>query len=310
MKKKKIFMAFAMLLLTGAALSTASYAWFTANTKLELGELDVKVEATNGIQVSVDATNWKANLTTNEIRNAVYSGSANQFPATLSPVSTIGSTTAGIFDIYLGELTEAGTINLTKQTDAQGTTGKYMAFDLFVQATETKEIELLSTSSVTAKAVSGEETVVDKGLKKSVRVGFINKGVDATNTASLAYALNSTVSQTIWEPNADQHTDNAIGATSYENGDIVPAAAFLGAKSSGTGVVISNAVNFGTLSATLIQSNANQAVGFPNTTVFTVNPGINKVRVYVWIEGQDIDCENSASLGTGIGVKLSLNAKA
>jgi hypothetical protein len=31
-------------------------------------------------------------------------------------------------------------------------------------------------------------------------------------------------------------------------------------------------------------------------TAFTLNPGyITKMRIYMWIEGQDVDCENSAS---------------
>src|SRR5574344_2323578 len=100
MKKKNILIAFAMLLLTGVALSTATYAWFTANTKLELGQIDVKVSATNGILMSTDAINWKSVLTTEELKAATYTGSTNQFPTTLEPVSTIGSQTAGIFDMY------------------------------------------------------------------------------------------------------------------------------------------------------------------------------------------------------------------
>jgi hypothetical protein len=31
--------------------------------------------------------------------------------------------------------------------------------------------------------------------------------------------------------------------------------------------------------------------------IFTAGAGITKVRVFIWIEGQDIDNENSASLG-------------
>ena len=29
--------------------------------------------------------------------------------------------------------------------------------------------------------------------------------------------------------------------------------------------------------------------------VFTLQPGITKVRVYMWVEGQDVDCEDHAS---------------
>ena len=42
------------------------------------------------------------------------------------------------------------------------------------------------------------------------------------------------------------------------------------------------------------------ASGIPSTqylNVFTLQPGITKIRVYMWVEGQDVDCENNASGG-------------
>jgi hypothetical protein len=41
--------------------------------------------------------------------------------------------------------------------------------------------------------------------------------------------------------------------------------------------------------------------------MFTLASGITKFRVYMWVEGQDVDCENSASgayLTYKIGLKL------
>ena len=37
--------------------------------------------------------------------------------------------------------------------------------------------------------------------------------------------------------------------------------------------------------------------------IFALTAGITKVRVYMWIEGQDVDCENTAS-GTDISYNL------
>lgn len=34
-----------------------------------------------------------------------------------------------------------------------------------------------------------------------------------------------------------------------------------------------------------------------NTELFQLSGGITKVRVYLWVEGQDVDCENNASVG-------------
>ena len=34
-----------------------------------------------------------------------------------------------------------------------------------------------------------------------------------------------------------------------------------------------------------------------NISAFELQEGISKVRVYLWVEGQDVDCENNASIG-------------
>ena len=271
MKKKNILIAFLMLLLTGVALSTASYAWFTANTSIQLGRIDVQVQATNGIQVSTDATNWKGTLTTDELRNAYYSGGGNtsvtQFPDVdndnyLQPVSTAGTITSGKFNMFYGQLQTDGSITLTTATETSGTcniteattseactaasgtwvaainkctvasvhtketcttTGTawaenpsayFIAFDLFIQSSGAANLEigLLPTSTVAIN------TGTDAGLKSSIRVGFINLGVDNTFTQNTSYALNTATEYSIWEPNAEIHTPKAISQGTAVNG--------------------------------------------------------------------------------------------
>ena len=34
-----------------------------------------------------------------------------------------------------------------------------------------------------------------------------------------------------------------------------------------------------------------------NEQILTLNSGITKLRIYMWIEGQDVDCEDNASYG-------------
>ena len=48
------------------------------------------------------------------------------------------------------------------------------------------------------------------------------------------------------------------------------------------------------------------AYGFSsNTKVWDFKAGITKMRVYVWLEGQDVDCENGASSGN-LEIKFQL----
>ena len=34
-----------------------------------------------------------------------------------------------------------------------------------------------------------------------------------------------------------------------------------------------------------------------SVSIFGLKSGITKVRVYIWLEGQDVDCENNSSVG-------------
>lgn len=309
MKNKKVFLAFIMLLITGIALTTASYAWFSASTQAVLGDIDVNVTASNGIQISMDAENWKGTLTTEDIKGAAYSNNTNQIPTTLTPVSTIGSQSIGKFQMFDGIIDESGAKPLltTSAADAEKSTtteGHYIAFDLFVKSAADRDIALNTGSSVVAtNAAEPEKNAVDAGLMYSARVAFFNQGTDGTNTpsAAIAKATGTSASQVIWEPNANEHTvyaTNSLGASGIMS--------YYGVKAAADNIDISAvSSNSNFAEVTTVTSNVGEV---PTATMFSVKPGITKVRVYIWIEGQDIDCENNASTGTGIKTTIKLKA--
>ena len=150
-KRRKIFLAFIMILFTGIILTASTYAWFTANHTVKVESIDVNVTATNGLQISTDATNWKAVVTKDDITGASWTGVKNQVPsANLNPVSTAGTIdpATGYMNMYLGTIsTNAGTganqLTATKETDKNGQIGNYVAFDLFFQINEAKQIYLI-----------------------------------------------------------------------------------------------------------------------------------------------------------------------
>ena len=53
--RKKVLTAFLMLIVTAVSLTTASYAWFTENTTVSVEDIEVTVDASNGIKISTDA---------------------------------------------------------------------------------------------------------------------------------------------------------------------------------------------------------------------------------------------------------------
>lgn len=306
MKKRRILLALIMLIISGVSLTTATYAWFTANRKVSVEEIDVKAQASGGIQISADAENWSNEVTIEQLKGI----ETNFIPTSaLKPVTTIGvNGTNGKFKFFTGLLHDNGSdVKLTEVADSEG---YYVAFDLYFYSAQAQNIKFNDATNIIAKNVGGTGAATDAGLKKSIRVGFLVQGNDSTATPGTAKGLNggTVATQQIWEPNADVHTDYAstmLGAASgvneYYGGKAATAASGDNEYVSGT-----NESNFEKITSTthhLLTST--EADKYPSGQIFSFNAGITKVRVYVWIEGQDIDCEDTASLGTGVGVTLS-----
>ena len=299
MKKRRILLALIMLIISGVSLTTATYAWFTANRKVSVEEIDVKAQASGGIQISADAINWSNEVNLDQLKAV----DTNVIPTTaLKPVTTIGvNGETGKFKFFVGELNEAGDkVTLTETNDADN---NYVAFDLYFYSATPQKIKFNDATNIIAKNVGGTDAAVDKGLKKSIRVGLLVQGNDATATPDTATALaNGTIAnQQIWEPNADTHTDyakNMLGASGIMT--------YMGGTAAGSDVATNAETNFATVTAaTHHLLTSTEAAKYPTGQIFDFQAGITKVRVYAWIEGQDIDCEDTASLGTGVGITLS-----
>ena len=67
-KRRRILIAFIMVLFTGIILTASTYAWFTANKTVAVSTLNVNIEAKNGIQISADGTKWNSLPTKNKIK--------------------------------------------------------------------------------------------------------------------------------------------------------------------------------------------------------------------------------------------------
>ena len=75
-----------------------------------------------------------------------------------------------------------------------------------------------------------------------------------------------------------------------------------GTASTTNGVYSSTGILLSTPSTMAAQNTTN---GIPFYKIFRLKAGITKMRIYMWVEGQDLDCENNAS-GTDITFHLEL----
>ena len=314
-KKRKRHLMFLLLLLfgTGVMLTTSTYAWFTSNETVAVNTITVNIAAQNGIQVSVDGTNWKSIIQTTDIKtaNATYTGAKNQLPASLEPVSsalTVGAD--GLMEMFYGQVAANATgdwyLTAEKSTETHGTDGKFIAFDLFIKSDTSTNLYMTPSSAVTASDAN------DTGIKNASRVAFVMLGnTTLDDEVADIQALGTTGAEGspvyLWEPNYDVHTANAIShardtyglpITPGPNAERVNYDGVLAPIAADTVLVgQANATKHNTLFKAVTSNYKTKAANADYTQIFGLTAGVTKVRIYMWVEGQDVDCENTASGG-------------
>ena len=319
--KRRLFILALALLFTAALFTTSTYAWFTANKTVKIEQLKVNVEAQNGIQISADGTNWKTLIQTQDFKNVrttTYQSVVNQIPTSMSPVSTIGTVDDnGQMEMFYGTVgsdTNGNSIlTAAKETDQDADSGKYIAVDVFFKVDGEEDVYITSASGVNAYAATG--TPLDKGIKNAARIAFVNLGHtnsgDTTgNIQGLGIGAGLTRSTTIWEPNYNTHTDSAVGQARDVYGATVTAddqneaLAYSGVKAAITAddhvlLNVTSPTQYTTRNAdffSTVNPQLKTVTDFSEQFLaFHLQAGITKFRIYMWVEGQDVDCENNAS---------------
>lgn len=309
-KKLNLRSSLLVLLLIAILLIASTYAWFTANTVVTISTLNVHVEAKGGLQISADGINWKTVLSNDDIapdKLTTYAANVNQIPEILEPVSTTGNVTDGKMDMFYGVVTAATvasdgiklgdfTLTTSKENDTQGTTGKYIVFDAFLKVDKEQTLSLTKNSGVKADTASD-----DRGLKNAARVAFV-PSTDVAADGDATTVIQGLVpggTAYIWEPNYNVHTAAAVSAASSIYGQKTATTdenplPYYGVKAATTKPVPLNSkdtASFDEVTPSIQTKEANDET----KTVCNLSKGITKVRIYMWVEGQDVDCENNAS---------------
>lgn len=308
-KKKRRKFLMLPLFFSLILLITTTYAWFSANRVVSVEALDVHVQADGGVEVSTDAINWKQVITTQDIMDASknYGGAVNQIPYRVYPVSSGGTITNGYLNLYKGDATNSGSTdfilvaNKSEETSSFGedSEGTFIVFDLFFKLNESKSLYLSSNSSV---EYTGDRT---SGIENATRVAFLNEG--SSSTSASAQSLKGANKAVIWEPNYDVHTEYGVShakdtygiSTSQTGGSLIPYDGVISDISTSANVLVGSAKasNYPNYFRSVSVDAYTPKNNNKNSEILTLSPSITKVRIYMWIEGQDVDCENNASYG-------------
>lgn len=312
-KKKRVRILYLLLLilLSGIMLTTSTYAWFTVNRIVYVDTLNVKIEAQGGIEISVDGSDWKSMINSDDLNSvsATYPSSVNQLPLKMEPVSTGGEVENGRLKMFYGIATSnsSGEYVLSSVRDVESANnedGKFIAMDIFLKVDNGGKLYLTSDSGAT---YNGDRT---PGIENAIRFAFLVEGTVPTGTnVGTIQALNGALESDvyIWEVNYDVHSDTAIRNAEDVYGIRVGNSGnnrivYDGVRSD---IDIQDNVKLGEATASnypnyfkTVDVDYATVSGFSNNQeIFELSSGITKIRVYIWLEGQDVDCENYSAVG-------------
>lgn len=213
--------------------------------------------------------------------------------------------------------------------------GYYIAFDVFIKSGNAASSFYMSgninevepTGNKDAQGNEIYQAVTDeKGIANAARVALIKGGnTGASDTTDVIQGLPTNGTTMMWEPNSDYHTTHGIEngvnlgwismATHQANTPDQPVVPYSGIRTEfDTPVLLKNATEatdsakFKTVVPTWTTKKAETkpSLAMPVTDGTALASGITKYRIYMWVEGQDIDCENFAS-GTYLQYNLSFS---
>lgn len=306
-RKKKLLIP---LFFSAFLLMTTSYAWFTANRMVAIDSLNVHVQADGGLEVSTNAIDWKQVVTVADIASAreKYSSSLNQVPDRMYPVSSGGNISNGKMELFVGNATNSSESDFILVTDRSEETesfgeesdGNFIAFDVFFRVKSAKELYIDGSSKI---EYTGEST---PGIENATRLAFLVEGTSEDNP-NVSQGLSGANRAIFWEPNYDVHTEYGVTHalevyginTSQTGAGIIPYDGVISNVPSSRNIYLpdANATNYPDLFRRVNVDVSTTKSGGTNYKLFDLNPTVTKVRIYMWIEGQDVDCEDKASYG-------------
>lgn len=295
MKKlsRKLFIACLAVAFAVIALGTSTYAWLVVSRTASVDPFEGSVKAGDGsIEVSIDDTNWKTSITSDDFTNLKSANFVSFNDVTYNDDKfkkfAIDSVKKS------ASLTDIGTLAYDK--DILGTAG-ILKFEFSVRlaqdsSKDTEELYLdLSNSLITEGAGNNSSWTPDKTVGDDIKQGTATEKFKVSNAARVMVKL-GTNTAVILEKGAGQN-DNTAGLQTKN--DETGAMGYLKARTEIASTNIPDSTNYTT-----------QAInGTADIKLGTVSKTATKVTVIVWLEGYDYDCIN-ALYKQILSVKLGL----
>lgn len=311
----------------GILLISATYAWFSASLDASVNFIDMKINTESGLYISLDGEEFTSNIqiskeTVIEELNEKYPTHMNQWSGYgLYPLSSAGipHSDTYLFDIfgiskvmnYFDNGRDIRIINTHKVPEKQRvSTSLFLAFDIFLKSISNSPMPDNLFIGESTNVVQTEGTEAD-GTVNSLRIGMSKVGtVHKTSTVEERQTVtcNNKCESIIYEPNAYRHSKESIErleemGISIFDGRLSNTFAVIG---EGKKLSILNGQIGTGIPLDLIHFKVQDTVTTKLEPIFKLPSGITKFRVYIWVEGQDLDSLETISEGTKLDVNINL----
>lgn len=296
LSKPRILLWIYMLLILFTLLTVASYTWFSLSRTPRVSDMNMYINSQTGLELSEDplAEEWKLQLdfrdlvdVTAPLRPITWSDRTQQFYAA----------TYGV-DGRLVDLANWQPLNDDRHANKDTMDGFYIKATFYARSDVAMNVSLSPAVEVD-EGINGSGTYVigtpvwdgqsvvhsngGQGAENAVRIGFRITPVDVNGEAT-----DRTSQLIIYEPNADVHIDDTWGYVETPSID-------------GTNTLVPN-------DRMIRQTASSWSEAYPvqrnviirrlgdfqdDTRLFSLEAGdMVRIDVYVWLEGQDMDCTN------------------
>ncbi len=303
-----------------------TYAWFSSSLNATVEFVKFTVNRETGLYISLDGETYGSEIvvTQDDVINGisdVYENHNNKWvPKGLIPTSSIGKLNPNdeYFTFFQNEVLNKGDGSTTRRyldtfiyDEVNEPASDFIAFDIFLKNISNSNISdnLYLDEGTGVYLNEGYEADIP-GLFNSLRIGFSTNGFTDDVRASADVYQNlecdNNCYQAIYEPNSTAHSYQSIGRVGLlgidmEDGEHYPTYAVI---AEGKGLYHDN--GHGNIPLDTEYFEEQETITDIENSLFEIPHGVTKVRVYIWIEGQDLDNLESYSTGGSFNVTLNL----
>lgn len=318
-----------VIILLGILLIFSTYAWFSTNLNVKIKTFRMEIQKNSDLSISFDGINFDHSLeiTRENILDNLYElypAHTNQWAANgFIPVSTNGIPnrntskfnvfeTSGIMYARKDRERLNGFLRtrLARENEPREY-NSYLAFDVFIKnetgSPVADNLYFQDTTTIQAADENIDEEML--GLVNSFRIGIVrigSVGLKASVPEIQGITCNNQCEQVIFEPNSKNHTALAIDRAAKHNLEVIDGIKYptYASIKAGSQIYVKNAIPGPSLDTEFFSLQNTRDENDFDTSLFQIPDGITKARIYVWIEGQDVDSLETDSHGAEVEIGI------